>query len=940
MKLVTAVIKPHKLDEVKAALEAFGVQGMTVSEASGYGRQRGHTEVYRGAEYTVDLVPKVRVEVHRRRGRRLRRRRGHRQERSDRAHRRRQGVGGPRRGRRPGPYRRARGRRPVSHPGGDAGTRPGGDAGTVEALPQPPQGGPVVDLRRDRLALAVRSGLAGPDRRRAVTELVERALASAWAKAVEPLGGEPPGVALAVVGSLARGDPGPASDLDLVLLHDGRARASEQVAALADRLWYPLWDAGLRLDHSVRTPAQCRDVSVHRPGGGGGAARPAQPGRRRRPRRRGCAPSSSPTGAPGSGLGWPMVLDSLSERGSRYGEAAHLLEPDLKESRGGLRDVTLLRALAASWITDRPHGDVDRAHERLLDIRDALHCVTGRAMDRLLLADQDAVAATLAVEDADTLLSQVSAAARTIAHAVDTTVRRARMAVPARRLRPGPRRPRLRPLGHGLVEHDGEVVLGVGVHPDSTPCCRCALLPPPSGPGCPSRPSPWPTSPPTARRCPSRGRRAAREALVEMLAGGPALVGVWESLDLAGLVTRWLPEWAGVRNRPQRNPVHRHTVDRHSIEAVATASGHLRAVHRPDLLLLAALLHDVGKLPGALDHSRVGGPLASRAMHRMGFASNDCETVERLVRQHLTLVELATRRDPDDPRTVEALVSAVDGRADVLDLLHALTECDAEAAGPAAWSAWRARLVADLVARARTVLRGESPPGPAAIGVLEEGLVVAACADGRPRVTIARFDDMYAVTVVAADRPGLFGDVAGVLAAFRLSVRSALVRTVPAPGAAPSHVPGVGRGSGDVAVDTWWVDNLGAELPSAQTLETSLRRLAEGDRSVLDRLVRRDAGYRAPSTAPQRPRVVLLPGASAEATVLEVRAADRPGLLHAVGRALAGLGVDLRSAHVATHAGQAVDVLYLRELAGGVLSPPRVAQAVAALVDAGQLPSS
>lgn len=63
MKLITAVIKPHKLDEVKAALEAFGVQGMTVSEANGYGRQRGHTEVYRGAEYTVDLVPKARVEV-------------------------------------------------------------------------------------------------------------------------------------------------------------------------------------------------------------------------------------------------------------------------------------------------------------------------------------------------------------------------------------------------------------------------------------------------------------------------------------------------------------------------------------------------------------------------------------------------------------------------------------------------------------------------------------------------------------------------------------------------------------------------------------------------------------------------------------------------------------------------------------------------------------
>ncbi len=63
MKLVTAIIKPHQLDEVKDALEAYGISGMTVSEASGYGRQRGHSEVYRGAEYTVDFVPKVRVEV-------------------------------------------------------------------------------------------------------------------------------------------------------------------------------------------------------------------------------------------------------------------------------------------------------------------------------------------------------------------------------------------------------------------------------------------------------------------------------------------------------------------------------------------------------------------------------------------------------------------------------------------------------------------------------------------------------------------------------------------------------------------------------------------------------------------------------------------------------------------------------------------------------------
>jgi [protein-PII] uridylyltransferase len=792
------------------------------------------------------------------------------------------------------------------------------------------------DLRKDRLALALRSGTSGPDRRRALGVLVETALVRAWRAALAPLEAHPtkkrPGVegmALAAVGSVARGDAGPVSDLDLVLLHDGRHLSVEEVGALAQRLWYPLWDAGLRVDHSVRTPTQCREVAGNDLSAAVGLldlrviSGDASLVVRTRT-------SLLSDWRGGIRRRLPQVLESLNERAARFGEAAHLLEPDLKEARGGLRDVTVLRALAASWVTDRPHGAVDEAHSRLLDVRDALQAVTGKGTDRLLLAEQDSVAVACGLTDADELLAQVSDSARSIAYAVDITVRRARQSLPARRLRPGPRRPRLRPLGHGLVEHDGEVVLGAGVSAAQDPvlpmraaatAVRAGL---PLSPvtvehlahDCPPLPDPWPT--------------AARDQFVAMLAGGPALPAVWESLDRAGLITRWIPEWAGVRNRPQRNAVHRHTVDRHQVEAVVCIQSALRDTARPDLLVLAALVHDLGKIAGALDHSVVGAPLAARAARRMGLSPEDTEIIERLVAQHLTLIELATRRDPDDPRTVDDLVAAVGGRLETLEMLRALTEADAVSVGPVAWTSWRARLVNDLYARAATALRGEEPPGPAPIAPEEVALVRAVTADGRPRVGVAAMDELHVVTVVAPDRPGLLADIAGVLASFRLTVKSALVRTV---GAESPDAP-------DIAVDTWWVDSGTGDPPAPATLELNLRRLAAGDTSVLEPLARRDAGYRTRNGALARPRVVLLRGASAEATVLEVRAADRPGLMHAIGAALAGVGVDLRSAHVATHAGQAVDVLYVCEHGGGQLSPPRVAETVSVLVDAGSLPDA
>ncbi|MCB5182123.1 [protein-PII] uridylyltransferase [Streptomyces antimicrobicus] len=784
-----------------------------------------------------------------------------------------------------------------------------------------------------RLRLLQQEPRSGPDRRSGLARLTDDWLTALFAAAAAQAGVR--GAALVAVGGYGRAELSPRSDLDLLLLHDGKADP-KALAALADRLWYPVWDLGLSLDHSVRTPAEARrtaaeDLKVHL------GLLDARPVAGDLGLLAGLRTSVLADWRNQAAARLPELHAMCRERAERCGELRFLLEPDLKEARGGLRDVTALRAVAASWVADAPRAGLDRARRRLLDARDALHLVTGRASDRLSLQEHDAVAAQLGLDGADALLREVYEAAGVVAYAGDVTWREV-----GRVLRARAARPRLRgllggrgapaveraPLAEGVVEQDGEAVLALAARPDRDPALPLRLAAAAAQAG-------LPVSPHAVRRLAAQGRglpvpwpAEAREQLLTLLGAGEPTVDVWEALEAEGLISRLLPEWERVRCRPQRNPVHTWTVDRHLVETAVRASALTRRVSRPDLLLMAALLHDIGKgLPG--DHAEAGEGVARGIAVRLGFEAADVAVLATLVRHHLLLIETATRRDLDDPATVRAVADAV-GSPVTLELLHALTEADARATGPAAWSAWRGSLVADLVARVAAVLGGAAvasaaPPGP---GTEEERMAVEALRTGEPVLGLhARHEeDAVGVELVVAvpDQPGVLPAAAGVLALHRLTVRAADLRSLELPDRL-----------GEVLVLRWRVAAAYGSLPQAARLRADLVRALDGSLDVPAKLADREAAYpRRRGVVPPPPRVTVVPDVSSLATVLEVRAPDAVGLLHRIGRALEDAGVRVRSAHVSTLGANAVDSLYVTTVEGKPLAPHEATGLAAAVESA------
>ena len=582
----------------------------------------------------------------------------------------------------------------------------------------------------------------GATKRKARTELAMQCLTELWNAACKDVSFPVPdsGIGFAAVGSLARGQLGPSSDLDLVIIYEPRTLNDQQLNELANKLWYPLWDSGLDLDHSIRTRAQCEEVTDHdlpaamgwldvKPIAGDTALITTT------------ATSILERWRKAARKRLPELLDSAKARLDEFGRLQYVNQPDIKEARGGLRDAVLVSALAASWLADRPHGIYDEAVERLLDVRDCIHLVAGKDTNLMLTPYQAKVAVMLgladptwpeneraaySIDDLQTLLARIG---RRISFSLDSTASRAEHSLTHEKprfaffqmfsQRSGGKReaPQFDVVAPGVAKHEGELVLAPGAEPakDAKLASRMAVAAGEFG---------LPINPSTLvnlKHCPIHDNQwddESRELFIRLLACGPHLMELWERIDFVDIPGRWLPEWLGVRNRPSASAAHRYTIDRHMVEVTSRLGRETPSGGRYDddhfkALLLAGITHDIGKRAFVADHAAEGARHVPVILKRMGYAPDIVDWAAVLVREHLTLSEFATGKDPYDPAVAEELADRLHHDKMLLDMLFDLTRADGSSLGATAgetitkqygWSKWREQIVRGMYSAARAAM--------------------------------------------------------------------------------------------------------------------------------------------------------------------------------------------------------------------------------------------
>ena len=752
----------------------------------------------------------------------------------------------------------------------------------------------------------------------------------------------PAGLALLSVGGYGRRQLFPYSDIDLLLLFESDKLAVASKEALSAFL-QSLWDAGLRMSHSVRTPAECLEVHDQN----------IELNVSLLDQRYLCGDRTLYAGLAGK---LPRFIqanrDSLvrnlskltRERHSKYAGTFYHLEPNVKETPGGLRDYQLICWLEQLHGTDatrlgmaEPTSELQQAFKFLARLRCYLHCQSNRDNNALSFDAQDAIAELWQHIDAAHWMREYYRHARAVCRTAirvleENEAQASSLFSQFRDWRSrlsnadfSVLRERVHFRAPQLLDADPELVLRLydfigrhGIRPafetDQRIESRLGRL-----------------------RDYFRDPRPLWPALNHILSLPHAPLAV-RSMHESGALTAIFPELEQIECLVTRDFYHRYTVDEHTLVTLQNVAG-LRAAEAPPntlfanllsevketgLLLFALLFHDVGKGTTGEGHVDASLRLVQPAMARIQMPLQDRETVLFLIASHLELSSVMFARDMFDPQTIRDLAQQMK-TVEWLRLLTLLTWADISAVNPTAMTPWRAeqlyqlyRMVSNELTRALESDRIEALPSgpPARIAFLQgfptrylrthtEAEIDAHMAleeKSRKRgvaVEIRKLDAAWQLTLVAQDRPGLFAAVAGTLSSFGMNILRA---------EAFSNRRGL-------ILDTFTFADLGRQLdlnPSEiERLQTTAERVILGKVDVAELLKNRPKPT-LPSRKARIPASVRFDSeASGSATLVEIAAEDRPGLLYDLASAISSNGGNIEVVLIDTQAHKAFDVFYV-----------------------------
>lgn len=814
-------------------------------------------------------------------------------------------------------------------------------------------------------------------------------------------------LALTAVGGYGRGLLGLGSDLDVCFVTDGQP---EEVAEHVEAVLYPLWDAGISIGHqTIRV-----DDAV------GDARRELAMATELLDARTLAGDSQLLASAQKRLSNELFVGDQVDqfvhqlevqarERHEQFGDSVYLLEPDVKSGTGGLRDLDFaLWAARARFGTNnlerlaklsvlRP--DQLTATEQALDflwtVRNHLHHMAGnRRHDRLAFAEQEQVAGAMGYADgADQGAPELQRTGQMVESFMSDYYRHARVVAQARdrllgraKRRPnGSQPPALRIDGRyvvcegrlGLADPDdllADPALALSVYVEAVKRDMAVLSR--TRDAIATATSDEATCQ-VIRDSPEAGKLFAGLACASHRAQFPS-GSVLSELHDVGLLLAMVPEFAPVVGRVHHDLYHVYTVDVHSIAAVDRLHAIKRAelatvfplatrlsaeLARPRVLVLATLLHDVGKAIGGRDHAERGAVMARTILARFGLPEEEVEAAARLIFHHLAMYVFAIRRDLSDPATIEEFAQRLPGR-EALRELYLLTVADLSTTSPTSMTKWKRSMLDELFRASESFMAAGQQPAWARVaqiqaearemwpegeqGDFEQFLrsmperyflgsapeeIVAhaklALAPPRSSIEVSVVPSTHAgvvglcvvsgtrptteLRVVAGDRPGLLAAISATIMANRLSTHAAQIYSRRLPNGEQQ------------AVDVFWVRG-DPEDPDVQARLSKIRRdlanIADGSLEV-GQLLRPssrpswDLRHRPPVST----EVMFDHHGSATHTIVEVIAEDGPALLFTLTRALHLAKLSIKVAKISTEGTRAIDVFYVVEQDGSKLQP-------------------